>query len=197
MDVVQKLQKFKEWVREGLLSKDTHFQIKIYEKIFNFELFTFENKPKQNVTVSMSSIKMIVRLLQIVEIVLQLFQKDESITKRNLYYKLINYYSSKYYQVRLDLEVICMNLSITRDQLRIVSSSRCLVFGHLCIKNQGDNLVCSTQLITNVSTNIKHFEVQTSCKILLVVEKESALYQIHQKLIKRMEVCQPAQKKYI
>lgn len=157
MDVVQKLQKFKEWVREGLLSKDTHFQIKTYEKIFNFELLCYENKPKQNVTVSMSSIKMIVRLLQIIEIVLKLFHNDESITKRNLYYKLINYYSSKYYQVSFDLQIICMNLSITRDQLRIASSSRCLVFGHLCIKKSGDNLVCSPQFITNVSTNIKHF----------------------------------------
>ena len=80
-----------------------------------------------------------------------------------------------------------MNLSITRDQLRIVSSSRCLVFGRLSIKNQHDNLICSPQFITNVSTNLNQFQVQTSCKILLVVEKESALYQIHQRLIKRLE----------
>jgi hypothetical protein len=66
---------FKDWVREGLLSDGSHFKIKNYEKVFSFENFCYENKGRQSVTVGMTSIKMMVRVLEIIQIVLELFKK--------------------------------------------------------------------------------------------------------------------------
>lgn len=63
----------------------------------------------------------------------KLIEKGEIITKRNLYYKLVRYYQDRYNQVDYDLELLSSNLKVNREDLKIFSSSRCLLFGHLTI----------------------------------------------------------------
>jgi DNA topoisomerase VI subunit A len=160
--------------------------------VFNFESFSYENKPRQKIAISMCSIKLVARLLEIVQIALQLQQSGESITKRNLYYKLIAYYASKYYLLDSDLDLLCCNLALGRDHINIVSSSRCLLFGEVLLRHSHGTILCQHRTITSITTHLSQFEVQTSGKVLLIVEKESALYQIHQQFLKRHEGGHPS-----
>jgi DNA topoisomerase VI subunit A len=59
-------------------------------------------------------------------------EKGEFITKRNLYYKLIHYYKA-YGLVDDDIELITFNIDATREELHIVSSSRCLLLGNMTL----------------------------------------------------------------
>ncbi len=88
------------------------------------------------------------RLLEIVEIVVGLVEGEQIITKRNLYYKLVRYYQNRYVQVDEDLDLLCFNLSTTREQIRVFSSSRCLLSGYLTIKSV--NITCLPEAITNI-----------------------------------------------
>ena len=70
--------------------------------------------------------------------------------------------------------------------MNIVSSSRCLVFGNLRVTHSHGTIYCNQQHITSITTHLSQFTVETGGRrILLIVEKESALYHIHQQLLKR------------
>ncbi len=62
-----------------------------------------------------------------------LAEKGEFITKRNLYYKLIHYYKV-YAGVDNDIEFLTLNLNAVREDLYIVSSSRCILLGNVKLK---------------------------------------------------------------
>ena len=54
------------------------------------------------------------RLLEIVEISLELLAKEQIITKRNLYYKLGKYYAGKYNLIDSDLDLLTFNTNLTK-----------------------------------------------------------------------------------
>jgi DNA topoisomerase VI subunit A len=58
------------------------------------------------------------------------------ITKRNLYYKLVHYYST-YDKIDQDLEALGYNLNLPKEQLCIVSSSRTLILGDITCRFDG------------------------------------------------------------
>jgi DNA topoisomerase VI subunit A len=102
-------------------------------------------------------------------VVLRLLASQQVITKRNLYYKLIHYYANKYAMVDSDIEIICFNVGITREQLGILSSSKCLIMGSLVVKYRNNELRCQPTIITNIPTSDDISISSTSCKILIIV----------------------------
>ena len=58
------------------------------EKVFDFHSLSIIPKKKQQYLLNTKTIPILVRLLEIVEISLELLEKEQIITKRNLYYKL-------------------------------------------------------------------------------------------------------------
>jgi DNA topoisomerase VI subunit A len=114
-----------------------------------------------------------------VEIVCALLEKEEFITKRNLYYKLVHYYRH-YSLVDDDIELLSFNTQLERQDMRIVSSSRCLLSGTVTLHIDNTQLACQGHLITHVSSFRALKGVETVCKTLFIVEKESALHQITQ-----------------
>jgi DNA topoisomerase VI subunit A len=84
------------------------------EKVFDFSSISYRLKLQKEMALTLKSICMLTRLLEIVEVSLELLQKGQIITKRNLYYKLINYYDHKYGQVDSDLDILCSNMDLTR-----------------------------------------------------------------------------------
>lgn len=113
------------------------------------------------------------------EIVCALLEKEEFITKRNLYYKLVHYYRH-YSLVDDDIELLSFNTQLERQDMRIVSSSRCLLSGTVTLHIDNTQLACQGHLITHVSSFRALKGVETVCKTLFIVEKESALHQITQ-----------------
>lgn len=64
---------------------------------------------------------------------ISLGDKRELITKRNLYYKLVHYYKV-YSAVDYDIELLALNAKAVREDLFIVSSSRCILLGNVTLK---------------------------------------------------------------
>lgn len=112
----------------------------------------------------------------------ELLNKGQIITKRNLYYRLAKYYAGKYSLIDSDLELLCFNLGTTRDCLKIFSSSKCLLFGAVSLSLDGHRLECSSGRVTNIPIAEQMAVVSTPCQRLVIVEKESAIYQLHQEL---------------
>lgn len=61
-----------------------------------------------------------------------LLEKGEFITKRALYYKLVHYYQN-YSTVDSDLDLLAANLALPREELGVISSSRCVCLGSLLL----------------------------------------------------------------
>jgi DNA topoisomerase VI subunit A len=174
-----KLALLKEQIRDCIVSETFQLPLHTYSKRFNFATLSYENCRKSRMVVSLNTIGTLTRLLEIAEVVGALMEKEEFITKRNLYYKLIHYYRN-YSLVDDDIELLAFNTGLEREDLRIVSSSRCLLLGGVTLHIDQTQLVCQPNLITHVSSFRTLRAVETTCSTLFIVEKESALHQITQ-----------------
>lgn len=177
----QRLTLLKQQIKNCIVSETFQLPLHTYTKRFNFGTLSYELCRKGSMVVSLSTIGTLTRLLEIVEIVSALLEKEEFITKRNLYYKLVHYYRH-YTLVDDDIELLSFNTGLEREDMRIVSSSRCLLLGALILHVDNTQLVCHSHLITYVSSFRTLKAVQTTCKMLFIVEKESALHQIIQEV---------------
>lgn len=157
------------------------------EKVFDFGKLAMTHQKTQPLTINFKTVPTLVRLLEIVETSLELVEKGEIITKRNLYYKLGKYYAGRYTQIDSDLELLSFNTQLTKQELRVFSSSKCLLFGSLILSHNGHPLACNPLIITNVPLAEFIGPAETQCKRMVVVEKESAMYQIHQDMSRQIK----------
>lgn len=86
--------------------------------------------------------------------------------------------------VDTDIELLAFNIGVLRDDLRILSSSRCIILGDLTLELDHDPIYCSSKMISNVTCYKKITGLTTKSKNLMIIEKESALYQINQQFLK-------------
>ncbi|XP_059086270.1 meiotic recombination protein SPO11-like isoform X2 [Tigriopus californicus] len=109
--------------------------------------------------------------------ILELFDQDSFVTKRELYYQHINHYRS---QVAVDecVKVIACMLRIPRLHLRILSTSKGLFMGNIVFHNaQGIQVIGShatpiPQDITGIS------QLASDAKFILVVEKDAVFQRL-------------------
>ena len=87
-----------------------------------------------------------------------------------MYYKLIQYYKC-YKQVDLDIEILTLNLNVSREELMIMSSSRCLMIGNVVLELDGNEVVCTEKVITSINSFRKVGKVETKCRNMLIIEK--------------------------
>ena len=111
---IDALTAFKASIRECVLSPNNQLPLKSVEKVFDFSTISYRLKPQKEMVLTLKSVCLVTRLLEIVEVSLELLRKGQIITKRNLYYKLVHYYSHKYNLVDSDLDLLCSNLSLSR-----------------------------------------------------------------------------------
>ena len=136
--------------------------------------------------ISFKTMPTLTRLLEIVEVCLELDEKGEIITKRNMYYKLGKYYAGRYPQIDNDLKLLSFNTKLASQQLRVFSSSKCLLFGSLILNHNGHPLVCDPNIIMNIPLAEIIGPAESQCKKMVIVEKESAMYQIHQDMTRQI-----------
>lgn len=176
------LKGFKEGIREAILKGSTTLPISSVTKTFDFDQLCHLLKAKQKLSLNMKTLPLVGRLLEVVEVVEEQLSKGQMITKRNLYYRLAKYYAGKYSLIDSDLELLCFNLDTTRECLKIFSSSKCLLFGTVSFSLDGHRLECSSGTVSNIPIAEEMTVVSTPCRRLVIVEKESAIYQLHQEL---------------
>lgn len=128
VETLAKLRNLKETIKETILQGTFCLPLYTFTKEFSFDSLRYENIPKKRIAFNLETVSCLARLLEIVEISIGLVEKGEYITKRNLYYKLVHYYKI-YSLIDSDIDLLTFNLNIVREDLHIVSSSRCLVFG--------------------------------------------------------------------
>lgn len=82
----------------------------------------------------------------------------------------MNYYKT-YPLVDTDIELLAFNIGVLRDDLHILSSSRCIILGDLTLELDHDSLVCSSKMISNVTCYRKITGLKTKSKNLMIIEK--------------------------
>lgn len=170
MDVVEKLAWLKEDIAQAIIKQTFAPELFTYYKEFSFDTLRYENYRRGRTAINLGSVFSIARLLEIIEVVMTLAKKGECITKRNLYYKLIHYYKC-YKQVDLDIEILTLNLNVSREELMIMSSSRCLLIGNVVLELDGNEIVCTEKVITSINSFRKVGKIETKCKNILIIEK--------------------------
>jgi len=68
-----------------------------------------------------------------------------------------------------DIEILSFNLQITREDMHIVSSSRCLLFGNVELYLDGNILKCQPLIISNVPVYRHILKPVTACKNLIIL----------------------------
>jgi hypothetical protein len=179
---LQQLQAFKAAIRDALLAGRSSLPIWAPQKAFDFTSLGYVVRRKQQLRLSPKSVGVLARLLEIGEVAAELMAGGQIITKRNLYYRLAKYYAGRYELIDSDLELLCFNAGLSRQQLGVFSSSRCLLFGELALSHNSTILRCSPFLITNVPLTQTLGIPETQCRRLVIVEKESAMYHLQQEL---------------
>ena len=170
VDVVEKLANMKEDIAQAIVRQTFAPELFTYYKEFSFDTLRYENYRRGRIVINLGSVYSIARLLEIIEVVMLLAKKGECITKRNLYYKLIHYYKC-YKQVDLDIEILTLNLNVSREELMIMSSSRCLMIGNVVLELDGNEVVCTEKVITSINSFRKVGKVETKCRNMLIIEK--------------------------
>ena len=170
VEVVEKLLSMKEDIAKAIVRQTFAPELFTYYKEFSFDTLRYENYRRGRIVINLGSVYSIARLLEIIEVVMLLTKKGECITKRNLYYKLIHYYKC-YKQVDLDIEILTLNLNVSREELMIMSSSRCLMIGNVVLELDGNEVVCTEKVITSINSFRKVGKVETKCRNMLVIEK--------------------------
>lgn len=108
-----------------------------FQEKFNFETFQYESVPIKQIELNNFSLDLVLRILEIALVCLKNLQNNMAITKRNLYYQLSKYYKD-YAVIDSDIKIICQSLCLKRKDLKVIASSRCLIYGKFTLLVNGE-----------------------------------------------------------
>ncbi|MDH5402558.1 MAG: hypothetical protein OEY49_08715, partial [Candidatus Heimdallarchaeota archaeon] len=123
---------------------------------------------------SLSSVKSVQQLTQLMKIIHEVLSRDIHSTKRDLFYMDVNSFETQNTSDSL-IEDIGAMLQVTRPSMNVTASSKGIVVGHLEFTEKGDYIDCKRiGSGKSISPNIDDIDnLQSDAEFVLIIEKDA------------------------